>query len=158
MKQDGFHWYAHTHLEKRHAANEPPYEVIEKEGNVALQAGIGYLFAAAMGATANHFDNANAKLFVGNGTQATNATQTALQGASFFGIGMTTNYPSNNGTITSLYFKGVAATDQANFAWTEWGVGRGNATTQEVLLNRKTEALGTKSGGEWSLEVYLSLS
>ena len=125
---------------------------------MALQAGINYLLAIGVGATANKFDATNAILFVGNGTQATNATQTALQGASFFGIGMTTNYPTSKGEAAKMYFKGVAATNQANFAWTEWGIGRGNATTQEVLLNRKTESLGTKAGGEWSLEVYVSIA
>lgn len=148
-------WKTLTRLEKRHRPGEEPYEVIEIEGNLGLNSGFNYLWTTILGATKNVFDNAAAILFVGNGTQAAATTQTALQGASFFGLAMATTHPY--ATAAKGYFKGVAASDQANFAWAEWAVGRGNATTQEVLLNRKVEALGTKSSGEWTLEVYLEL-
>ena len=155
MSEEHFNWKTFTRLEKRHNPREEPYEIVEVRGNLGLEGGFNYLWNVIGGATANTFNTANAILFVGNGTQAANATQTALQGASFYGMAMASTHPSIS--AAKIYFKGLAASDAANFAWAEWAAGRGNATTQEVLLNRKVEALGTKSSGEWTLEVYLEL-
>lgn len=149
-----FSWKTFTRLEKRHNPGEEPYEVLFIEGNTGLEGGFARIWDIVMGATANVYDNSNAKLVVGNGTQAADATQTALQGDATFAMSMDGTYPHDGGTAGRIYFKGVAGDSDANFAWEEWGVCRGSG---EAFLNRKVESLGTKASGEWTLEVYLEL-
>jgi hypothetical protein len=153
MKNESFYWKTKTVLTKRHNPNEEPYEVRTIHGNCGLVTGFNMIWGVISEATTSFFGNASAQLVVGNGTTAANATQTALIGDSTYGQSMDTGYPTNKGEDSKLYWKGVFASANANFAWEEWGISDAN----DVFLNRKVESLGTKSGGEWTLEVYLEL-
>lgn len=146
-------WKTGFRLEKRVNPGDEPYEILEGEGNCALEEGMDEIWQLVIGGSASHYDNSGALMAVGNGTQAANATQTALQGASMATAAMVTDYPTTKGETAKIYFKGEFATTEANFVWTEWSVQH----TDDINLNRKVEALGTKSGGTWSLEIYLEL-
>lgn len=152
-KKENFCWLAGYRLEKFHEGSVKPFEVREGKGNTGLEEGFDKIWALVIGGS-NPYDNASAQIGVGNGTLAANATQTGLQGESTHFAGMTTNYPTSKDEAGKMYFKSEFATNEANFAWEEWGVNE-DADTKE--LNRKVESLGTKSGGTWSLEVYLLL-
>jgi hypothetical protein len=103
------------------------------------------------------FNNANARICVGNGTTAFAAAQTDLVGASTTRRPMDVGYPdfTQGSNITRL--RSTYGTGDGNHAWDEWGVA--NAASGGVLLNRKVEALGTKTSAQtWELTVDLTFN
>ena len=117
----------------------------------------GSLIADAVsgGSAYTKFNNANAYIAVGNGTTAFNASQTDLQGASKARRPMDASYPTRSDN--ALTFSATFGTADANFAWEEWAVA--NAASAGQILNRKVEALGTKtSSATWQLSVTVSFN
>jgi hypothetical protein len=108
------------------------------------------------GASSIHFDNANAKIGVGDSTKTFSATQTDLQAdTNKFRKGMDASYPTTKANV--LTFKSTYGPSEANFAWNEWGVF--NAASGGAMLNRVVEYNGTKlSGQTWVFQVSLTVS
>jgi len=108
------------------------------------------------GASSIHFDNANARIGVGDSTAVFSAAQTDLQAATNkFRKGMDASYPTTAANI--LTFKSTYGPSEANFAWNEWGVF--NAASGGQMLNRVVEYNGTKlSGQTWVFQVALTVS
>jgi hypothetical protein len=99
---------------------------------------------------------------VGDSTSAAAATQTDLQApTNWLRKAMDAGYPQHtdgagagNATIT---FRATFQTGEAYFAWNEWGIF--NATSGGRMLNRKVEALGSKtSAASWVLTVTPTLA
>ena len=106
------------------------------------------------GGSANHFDNTNAQIGVGDSTTAADATQADLQAATNKTYkGMETSYPTS--TTQKATFKSSFGDSEANYTWNEWVV---KQSTSVKCLNRKVENLGTKTSGTWTLEVSITLS
>jgi len=134
--------------------NTKPYEVLEGEGNCLLNAGIDEMWDLIVGDSANHFNNANAQIGVGDSNTAANATQTDLQAATNKTYkGMETGYPTS--TSQKATFKSSFGASDANYTWNEWVV---KQASSGKCLNRKVDSLGTKSSGTWTLEVSITLS
>ena len=170
------HWKMRAKLSKYHEDITPfakegkesefhrlfkPYEVIEQEGNCLLNTGIDEIWDLVTGVVsgASHiFDNAAAKIGVGDSATAAAATQTDLQAATNKTYkAMEADYPTS--TSQKATFKSSFGSDEANYAWAEWVVKSTAASTPtNICLNRKVEALGTKSTGTWTLEVNITLS
>lgn len=136
-------------------AEHEPVEVITGEQNLLLNEGITRLLNLLIGVTTNPYNNANARIGVGNSTTAAAASQTALQGASTLFKAMDATYPQVSAqTVT---FKATFGGTDANFAWEEFSID--NGTTPNENLNRKVQALGTKaSGATWVLTVTITVS
>lgn len=118
-------------------------------------AGRDFLAGAAVGVESTLFNQANARIGVGNGEEAFSPTQTDLQGASKFRKGMDPGYPTRNGNV--LTFKSTFEGAEANFPWQEWAVF--NAATGGVMLSRLVEYNGTKQPGQtWIFEVELTIN
>jgi hypothetical protein len=131
-----------------------PYEVIEGEGNCLLNTGIDEMWDLVTGGSANHYDNSNAQIGVGDSDTAAAPTQTDLQAATNKTYkGMESGYPTS--TTQKATFKSSFGSSDANYAWNEWVV---KHSTSTKCLNRKVESLGTKSSGTWTLEVSITLS
>lgn len=144
------------------AAGVAPYDVTQREGNLLVYGGASALwdFLIAGGNVTPAYNNANAYLGVGNSVTAAAATQTDLLGTADR-QGMEATYPQHtDGTGASsnadIVFRSQWGSGVGNFAWEEWGTF--NAAAAGRMLNRKVEALGTKSGGTWTLTVTLTLS
>ena len=166
-KQELANWLCRYRLSKYHQDIEPyrgredefhqlfkPYEVIEGEGNCLLNSGIDEIWDLVTGASANHYDNTNAQIGVGDSNTAADPTQTDLQAATNKTYkGMESSYPTS--TSQKVTFKASFGSTEANYAWEEWVV---KHSTSAICLNRKVESLGTKSTGTWTLEVEISLS
>jgi len=134
--------------------NTVPYEVIEGEGNCLLNSGIDEMWDLITSGSANHFDNANAQIGVGDSATAAAATQTDLQAATNKTYkAMEATYPTS--TTQKATFKSSFGSGDANYAWNEWVV---KQSVSAKCLNRKVESLGTKSTGTWTLEVSITLS
>lgn len=150
------------------AAGVEAYDVLERAGNLLMFGGASTLWQALIGngtgtggQTLTFFNNANAHIGVGNSNTAAAATQTDLQGASKTRKAMDATYPLHTDGVVSgaatIQFKSTFATGDANYAWEEWGVFNGASGGR--MLNRKVEALGTKtSAASWALTVSLTLA
>lgn len=111
---------------------------------------------ALIGATYTAFNNANARLGVGDSTTAWSAAHTDLIGTNKFRKAMDASFPTDNGSGT-LTFKATFATTEANFAWSEFGTF--NAGSGGTMLQRKVQALGTKPSSEqWVLTVTVAVA
>lgn len=117
-------------------------------------AGINYLAQAAIGQGVI-FNNANAKIGVGDGTTAFAVSQTDLQGTNKVRKGMDADYPTSNPPVAT--FRATFNPSEANFAWNEWGIF--NASTGGVMLSRVVESNGTKQSNQtWVLEVAITFA
>ena len=117
-------------------------------------AGINYLAQAAIGQGVI-FNNANAKIGVGDGTTAFAVSQTDLQGTHKARKGMDADYPKSNPPVAT--FRATFNPSEANFAWNEWGIF--NASTGGVMLSRVVESNGTKQSNQtWVLEVAITFA
>ena len=150
----------HENIEKYRGREEEfrqffrPYEVIGGEGNCLLNTGIDEMWDLVTGGSANHYDNTNAQIGVGDSDTAAAATQTDLQAATNKTYkGMESGYPTS--TTQKATFKSSFGSSDANYAWKEWVV---KHSSSAKCLNRKVEDLGTKSSGTWTLEVSITLS
>lgn len=110
------------------------------------------------------FNNANATISVGDSATAYANTQTELQAATNrVRKAMMATFPTDSGAGV-LTFKSQFTTSEANYAWNEWGVfdGAGTGgppTTGGTMLNRKQEALGTKTSAQtWEITATLTFT
>lgn len=136
-----------------------PYEIDEEEypiEDVFLNEGINAIWTLVCGGSETAFNNANARVGVGNSNTAENATQTGLLGASTAFAAMDSGYPTF-GSNQKATFKGTFGNGQAEFAWEEFTVD--NGATPNKNLHRKVTSKGTKGANEtWVLTIELSLS
>ncbi len=140
-----------TSATMRELAIEPD-AVEEFEGNLLLLEGVAEMWDLIIGATADAFSNANARLGVGNSGTAAADTDTDLLGASTLYKAMNATYPKRVASV--MDFQADFTTGEANFAWLEWSVDNGNSQN----MNRKVVNLGTKVSGLWTLTVSITLS
>ena len=118
-------------------------------------AGRNFIAQAIINDTPTFFTNANARIGVGDSTTAFAASQTDLQAATNkLRAAMETGFPTRTDNL--LTFKSSFGSSDANYAWNEWGIF--NDASAGTMLNRKVEALGTKSGGTWILTVELTVT
>jgi hypothetical protein len=112
----------------------------------------------------NPWSNANAFLGVGDSLTAEAATQTELSAATNrFYKAMNATYPSRASQTVS--FQSDFTTTEANYVWAEWTIAASTTvasgagfTSGTINLNRKVQALGTKSTGTWTLTGQITLS
>ena len=136
-------------------AELPAVSVIE--GNLLLDEGIGELWDLACGlGSPTAFNNANARLGVGDSSAAEDATQTDLQAASNKTYkAMEVSYPSR--AAQAVTWRSVFSSADANYDWNEFVVD--NGATALKTLNRKVSAQGTKASGQtWTLDLSITLS
>ncbi|MBB6557283.1 hypothetical protein [Nonomuraea rubra] len=165
-RHDTARWRCTWRLEKFHGddtgPDAVPFEVIEREGNALMYGGVSALWHRLTGGSAvAAFDATNARIGVGDGTAAADPLQTDLQGPNKVRKGMDAGYPqhtdSTGAAANTVTFRATFSTAEANFAWAEWGVFNGASGGR--MLNRKVEALGTKtSAASWVFTVQLSLT
>ena len=100
-------------------------------------------------------------LWVGSGTDAHDVADNHLKGASVAAT-MESGYPIR--AVNKDTFRGIFATNEANFNWQEWGIKNATTTTTSTagdgfMLQRKQEDLGTKlSSQQWQLTVDLTIT
>lgn len=109
----------------------------------------------AIGAAATPYNDVNSYIGVGDSAVAFAAAQTDLQAAANkMRKGMASGYPTEaSGVMT---FRATFAAAEANFAWNEWAIF--NANAGGTMMNRKVEALGTKTSAQsWQLTLTITL-
>jgi hypothetical protein len=138
----------------------PDIDVVEVPGNLGLNEGIDRLLDLLIGAGGTAFNNANAFIGVGDTNTAAAASQTELQAtqnaANRFYKAMNATFPVR--TAESVEWKSDFTTSEANFVWAEWTIAAGATTASgggflvgTINLNRKVQALGTKTTGTWTM-------
>jgi len=132
------------------------YDRAEIDGNILLNEGIGALLLLLTGGAETAFNNANARLGVGDDSTAAAATQTDLVAA------VNKTYKAQAATYPQISaqtvtFRAVFASADANYAWAEFVVDNGAGAAK--TLNRKVSAQGTKASGQtWTLDVAITFS
>lgn len=131
--------------------------VSEFNGNLLLNEGIAVLLDLACGlASPTAFNNASARIGVGDSSTAASASQTDLQAATNKTYkAMESSYPSRSSqTVT---FRSVFGTSDANYSWQEFTVDNGSGEAK--TLNRKVSDQGTKASGQtWTVDVAITVS
>jgi hypothetical protein len=149
-------WQPKWRIEK-YDKNMKLYAVEEFDGNLLLNEGITELLKLLIGTTATPYNNANARIGVGDSTIAAAATQTGLQAATNkTWKGMDSTYPQvSNQTVV---FRATFGAGDANYAWKEFTiVNAANDTGKN--LNRKVEDHGVKASGDtWVIQVSITIS
>jgi hypothetical protein len=109
-----------------------------------------------MNDTPTYFNNANARLGVGDSTTAFAVGQTDLQApTNKMRKAMDATYPQRSSNV--ITFRSTFSTSEAIWVWNEWGVF--NAASGGTMLNRKVENLGPKGSSQsWELTVALTIS
>ncbi len=108
-----------------------------------------------MGDSPTLYNNANARIGVGDSSTAFSAGQTDLQGSNKFRKGMEASYPQRSSN--ELTFRSLYATDEANFHWREWGLF--NDASAGTMLNRKVSDQGEKTSSEaWQFTVTVQVN
>ena len=106
-----------------------------------------------------------AVLWVGSGTADHDPTDNHLRtGAAGAGnpSTMESGYPIR--AVNQMTFRGIYATDVANYEWQEWGIKNATTTVTSTsgdgfMLQRKQESLGTKlNTQQWQLTVDVSMT
>jgi len=139
-----------------------PYEISEGEGNLIMCGGVGALWNRLVNTSPSvgAYDNAGARIGIGDSTAAEAATQVDLQAATNkVRAGMTPTYPQHTDgtgpTATTVTFQSSFDGSTANYDWREWGLF--NAAGR--MLNRRVFNQGTKaSGSTWQFTVSLTLA
>ncbi len=123
--------------------------------NVALNEGLCELIDMICGlGTPTKWDNANARLGVGNSNTAAQATDTSLLGASKTFKVMDATYPQRSNQTAE--WRATFGSAEANYAWEEYTVVNA-ADDAGKNLNRKVESKGSKSSGEtWTLSLKIT--
>jgi hypothetical protein len=173
---DPIEWHCLTELRKWHDPDDgihllrPEDELVIVEGNLLVYGGASAQWQTLIGGSAGVtlFNNANARIGVGDSATATTATMIDLQAATNkFRALMDATYPlhtdsSATAASNTCTFRSTFANAEANFTWNEWGVFNGALTTGAAaggrMLNRAVQALGAKTSGSWQLTVTLSLA
>jgi hypothetical protein len=123
-----------------------------------VNAGSDIMAKAVLGEAVTFFNNANARIGVGDSTtNATPLTYVDLQAATNkFRRIMEATFPTAL-TASATQFKSVFGSAEANYVWNEWGVF--NSASGATMLCRKVEALGTKSAGQtWTVTATITFS
>jgi hypothetical protein len=149
-----------------------PYSVTQHvDCNLLTHAGWGALLGGIAGTTiGTKFSGSAGRIGVGTSSTAATAADTALGGDT--GGSSTTSYyalVSGAPVITSsvepatLVFTATFGTSVANFAWNEFGIDNGTASsvtttsTGYVFINHGISAQGTKASGQtWNLTATLN--
>ena len=162
----------HTMLRKFHGDSTDPvdmYEEIHVDGNMVMYGGTSNLWEclkglgnATPGNVKCYYDNTNAAIGVGDSATAEAATQNDLSAATNkLRVAMDATYPTHtDGQVDGaddIVFRSTFTTGQANWVWAEWGIFNSPTAATGRMLNRKVEALGTKTTGTWQLTITLSL-
>ena len=151
------HWTITKYADQDAFERGEAYAVEELDGNVLLNEGINAVWTLAAGGSETAFNNANARLGVGDSTTAEAASQTGLQAATnFLYKAMDSGYPTY-GTAQQIVFRSTFTGSEANFAWNEFSVDNGNTANKN--LNRRQSGQGTKQASQvWQLTLTVTLS
>ena len=150
-------WVIRRYVDDEAFARGESYRDSIIDGNLLLNEGIADLWDLTCGlGTPTAFNNANARLGVGDSAAAEAATQTDLQAATNKTYkAMSASYPSR--AAQTVTWRAVFVSADANYAWAEFCVD--NGATALKTLNRKVSAQGTKASGQtWTLDLAITLS
>lgn len=100
-------------------------------------------------------------MWVGSGTAAHDSLDNHLKGASVAAT-MESGYPTSSVNVNT--YRGLYATNVANFDWQEWGVKNATTTATSTaastfMLQRMQESLGVKANTQqWQLTTTLTFT
>ena len=151
-------WKLEKFRTRKDAEEDKPYEVVEVEGNCLLNEGINNVLTPLIcGGAATAWDNANARIGVGDSSAEEDPTQGGLQAAvNKSWKGMMAAFPTY-GTSQQSVWKSEFAESEAQFAWEEFTLVNAADDAGDNLC-RKIQSLGTKGAEIWRLTLTVTWS
>jgi hypothetical protein len=123
--------------------------------NLVTDVGENIVAKLVTGNSATALNNANAYLGVSSNSTSAAESDTSIPSSTWKGMNAT--YPANP-SGSSFTLQSDFLTGEANHAWNRWGIGNGsNPGTTGSLFSNKTESLGTKASGTWTLTATVSV-
>lgn len=124
--------------------------------NLWLVTGCDEVFGLITGLSANHFDNTNARIGIGDSTTAAADSQTDLVAATNKTYkAMDATYPTAPSAKSCVWRATFGASD-ANYDWEEFVLKHNGSG---ICINRGVQSLGTKANGAvWVATLTLSLA
>jgi len=175
MNLDSMNWTSKLKLEKYNNDESLdsglPDEVVEIEGNTALDLGLNTIWKLVNGQSSSdgvyQLDSINTHVGVGNSSATAQSSQSGLLGSNKFYAPMdnsTVIYPVVDNNVLTVRAKFGPA--DANFTWNEWGILNGNPDnpgsrdpSSIVQFNRKVEPMGSKvEGSTWIIIAELIIN
>ncbi|HKZ20294.1 MAG TPA: hypothetical protein VJQ57_09305 [Acidimicrobiia bacterium] len=163
---DLLHWIGTMRVDKWRRTEDfeaglAPDESIETGPNLLMNAGITRMWNLVIGTGATQaMDATHCRIGVGDSNTAASAGQTDLQASSNKRFNLVTSGPTVSSQSITLATS--FSSSEANWAWEEWCVDFGTASSGTVtapMLNRKVQSMGTKaSGSTWTASVTLTLA
>lgn len=138
---------------KRKVGQEKPYQALVSKTDKFLVEGMNLMWELIVGAGGNAYNNANARIGIGDSATAEDEAQTGLQAATNkFWKAMAATYPQH-AVDKKCTFRSVFANGEAEFAWNEVTIVNAADDTGQNML-RIVSAKGTKPAGEeWTAEI-----
>lgn len=148
-----------------------PYAIDEYEHNMLMYGGVSLLWqyainggTATAGQAKTFLTNGNAAIGVGDSATAAVATQNDLVAASnklrkACDLGFPEHTDGTASANNTIRFRSTFDTTQANFAWNEAGVFNSPTAATGRMLNRKVQAMGTKTNtASWQITFDISVT
>ena len=139
-------------------AGVAPYETVRDSQNIVLDSGANEILKLISGTGGTAFNNANARIVVGNVATAENATQTGVlaTGSNRAEAVMDSGYPQVSGrTVT---YRATFGEGAAKFDWREACILNGSISNSgTIAMNRKVSNMGTKEEGTWTMQIVITL-
>ncbi len=138
-----------------------PYEVCTDTENIVLDAGANEILKLISGTGGTPYDSANAYIYVGTDSSIENAAQTGLLAANDtshkFAAKMDVGYPVVTGR--QVEYQATFGEGEAIFSWNEAAIVNGPMSSANAIsLNRKQINMGTKTIGEWAINITISVT
>lgn len=124
--------------------------------NLLLNEGIDAMWTLICGGGGTAYNNANARIGVGESAEGASAEQDGLQGLTTEFKGMDDGYPTY-GSDQKATWRSTFNGNEANFEWNEITVD--NGAVADLNINRKVQAMGTKAEGTtWIATLEITLA
>lgn len=149
----GFH--ITVQIDKYHTKEDIiPYETLVSHHNKFLIVGMNLLWSLGTGGAGTAYSSANARIGVGDSSDAEDETETGLQGLNTTYKAMDATYP-NIATDKVAIFKSTFTALEAQYDWHEFVIENGT-TTQSLV--RIVDDKGTKGAEVWSIQITLTMA
>lgn len=143
---------------KRKVGAKKPYKTLMTKLDKFLVEGINLMWTLVCGGSGTPYNNANARIGVGDSSTTEDEDQTGLQAlTNKFWKGMVATYPQY-GTLKKAIFRSVFVSGEAEFDWNEATIVNAADDAGENML-RIVSTKGTKPANEeWTAEIEVALA
>ena len=135
-----------------------PCEVVKSDGNILLIGGVREFLKLLSGLGGTPYDAEHSRICVGSSATPENFHQTGILATEEKRAiaKMDDGFPYIDGSGTTLVYQASFGEHEANFVWCEASITNGDWGNC-IALNRKTDKVGPKTRGTWTIRIRISI-